>query len=148
MLIMIVIPHIITLLLVSISFWVTLLFLGKVRNKLLFLNLQPKQSIVLWHLLLKRFFSYIGYLQIWEFSFLISLLCIVTTRILFRLLITRFFMNKLSTLRSIVVLLVIILNMTPLLCLLFFLLYKLQISLPNRILFSTFIFYLANSWYL
>jgi hypothetical protein len=148
MLIMIVIPHIITLLLVSISFWVTLLFLEKVRNKLLFLNLQPKQSIVLWHLLPKRFFGYVGYLQIWEFSFLISLLCIVTTRVLFRLLITRFFMNKLSTLRSIIILLAIISNMTPLLCLLFFLLCRLQISLPNRILFSTFIFYLANSWYL
>jgi hypothetical protein len=63
---------------------------------------------MLWYLLPKRLFRYAGYLQIWEFSFLISLLCIVTTRVLFRLLITRFFMNKLSTLRSIVILLVII----------------------------------------
>jgi len=57
----------------------------------------------------------------WEFPFLILLLCIVTTIVLFRLLITRFFMSALSTLRSIVILVVIISNMAPLLCLLFLL---------------------------
>jgi hypothetical protein len=75
---------------------------------------------VLWHLLPKRLFGYVSYLQIWEFLFLISLLCIAITRVLFRLLTIWFFMNELSTLRSIVILLVIISNMIPLLCLLFF----------------------------
>jgi hypothetical protein len=85
-----------------------------------FLQLLP------WHLLPKRLF---GYLLIWEFSFLILLLCIVTTRVLFRLLTTRFFMiSELSTLRSIIILLVIISSMAPLLCLLFLLPCRLQ---PN-----------------
>jgi len=50
-----------------------------------FLQLLP------WYLLPKRLFGYDGYLLIWEFSFLILLLCIVTTRVLFRLLTTQFF---------------------------------------------------------
>ena len=78
-------------------------------------------QLLSWHLLPKRLFGYVGYLLIWEFSFLILLLWIVTTRVLFRLLTTRFFMSELSILRSIVILLVIISSMTPLLCLLFLL---------------------------
>jgi hypothetical protein len=83
-----------------------------------------RSRIVLWHILPKRLFSYVGYMQLWErlFSyagymqlweslFLILLLYIVTTRVLFKLLTTRFFMNKLSTLRLTVILLVIISNM-------------------------------------
>jgi hypothetical protein len=93
-----------------------------------------------WHLLPKRLFGYIGYLLIWEFSFLILLLCIVTARVLFRLLTTRFFMSELSTLRSIVILLVIISSMTPLLCLLFLLPCRLQISLPRCIPSLVFVF--------
>jgi len=58
----------------------------------------------------------------------------------FRLLTTRFFMNELGTLRSIVILLVIISNMAPLLCLLFLFLCRLQISLPSRISFLIFYF--------
>jgi hypothetical protein len=50
------------------------------------------------------------------------------------------FMNELSILRLIVILLVIISSMTPLLCLLFLLLCKLQISLPSRIPFLVFVF--------
>ena len=119
-------PQIASLLVVSISFWVILLFLGRVRNNLLFLNLQPKLNIVLWHLLPKRLFGYIGYLQICEFLFLISLLCIVTTKVLFKLVTTYFFMNELSTLRSIVILFVIISSMTQLLRSLFLLLCRLQ----------------------
>ena len=88
----------------------------------MFFNLQPKQNIMLWHLLPKRLFGYINYLWIWEFYFLILLLYIVKTRVLFRLLTTRFFMNELSILRSIVILLVIISSMAPLLFLLFLLL--------------------------
>jgi hypothetical protein len=80
--------------------------------------------------------------------FLILLLCIVTTRVLFRLLITRFFMSELSTLRSIVILLVIISNMAPLFCILFFLPCRLQISLLKRIPSLVFVFWLANSRYL
>jgi hypothetical protein len=56
----------------------------------------------------------------WYESFLFSsyyILCIVTTRVLFRLLTTWFFMSELSTLRSNV----IISSMAPLLCLLFLL---------------------------
>ena len=120
----------------------------------MFFNLQLKQNIVLWHLLLKRLFCCVGYLRIWEFPFLILLLYIVTTRVIFRLLTTRFFMNELSILRLIVILLIIILNMTPLLCILFLFLCRLQISLSNRILFLTFvflvgkllIFVVATSW--
>jgi len=123
----------------------TLLFLRRARNNLLFLNHPPKQNIVPWHLLPKRLFGYVGYLLTWKFSFLILLLCIVTTRVLFRLLITRFFMSALSTLRSIVILLVIISNMAPLFCLLFLLLCRLQISLPRRIPSLVFVFWLANS---
>ena len=47
-------------------------------------------QLLSWHLLPKRLFGYVGYLLIWEFSFLILLLWIVTTRVLFRLLTTRF----------------------------------------------------------
>jgi hypothetical protein len=53
---------------------------------------------------------------------------------------TRFFMSKLSTLRSIVILLVIISRMTPLLCLLFILPCRLHISLPRRISFLIYVF--------
>jgi hypothetical protein len=77
-----------------------------------------------WHLLPKRLFGYVGCLLIWELSFFILLLCIVTTRVLFRLLTTQFFMSALSTLRSIVIFLVIISSITPLLCLLFLLPYR------------------------
>ena len=38
----------------SVSFWVILLFLGRVRSSLLFQNLQQKLSIVLWPLLQRR----------------------------------------------------------------------------------------------
>ena len=140
MLIGAVIPRIASLLLASVSFWVNLLFLGRARNKLLFLNLLPKQSIVLWHLLPKRLFGYVGYLQIWVFLFLIPLLCIVTIRVLFRLLTTPFFMNEPSTSRSIVILLVTTSSMAPLLCLLFLLPCRLLTSLPSRILFHVFVF--------
>jgi len=98
-----VISQIASLLPVSVSFEVILLFLGRARNNLLFLNFQLKQNIMLCHLLPKRLFGYIDYLLIWEFLFLILLLCIVTTRVLFRLLTTQFFMNELNTLRSIVI---------------------------------------------
>jgi len=62
------------------------------------------------------------------------------TRLLFRLLTTRFFMNELSTLKSIVILLVIISSIASLLCPLFVLLYRLQISLSSHILFPVFVF--------
>jgi len=140
MLIMTAIPQITNQLLVSVSFYVILLFFERARNNLLFFNPQPKQNIVLWHLLPKGLFGYVGYLRIWEFPFLILLLCIVTTKVSFRLLTTRFFMNELGTLRSIVILLVIISNMAPLLCLLFLFLCRLQISLPSHITFLIFVF--------
>ena len=99
-----------------------------------FLQLLP------WHLLSKRLFGYVDYLLIWEFSFLILLLWIVTTRVLFRLLTTWFFINEVSTLRSIFILLIIFSSMAPLLCLLFILLCRLQNSLSSRILFLVFVF--------
>jgi hypothetical protein len=114
--------------------------LERARNNLLFINPQPKQNTVLWHLLPKRLFGYVSYLQIWEFQFLILLLCIVTTRVLFRLLTTQFFINELSTLRLIVILLIIISGIAPLLCLLFLLPCRLQISLPSYIPFLVFVF--------
>ncbi|KAL9380725.1 hypothetical protein Peur_026382 [Populus x canadensis] len=49
-------------------------------------------------------------------------------------------MSELSTLRSIVMLLVIISSMAPLLCLLFILPCRLQISLPKPIPYLVFIF--------
>ena len=107
MLIITVISQIKSLLQVSVSFWVILLFIERARNNTLFI---------------------------------IPLLCIVITRVLFRLLTTQFFINELSTLRSIVILLVIILSMTPLLYPLFLLLYRLQISLLSRILFLALVF--------
>jgi hypothetical protein len=61
----------------------------------------------------KRLFGYVGYLRIWESLFLIQILCIVTTRVLFRLLTTQFFMNELSTLKLIVILFVIISSLAP-----------------------------------
>jgi len=97
-------------------------------------------QLLLWHLLPKRLFGYIGYLLIWEFSFLILLLCIVTTRVLFRLLTTWFFISELSTLKSIVILLIIISSMAPLLCLLFLLPCRLHISLPRHISSLIFVF--------
>jgi hypothetical protein len=56
------------------------------------------------------------------------------------LLTTRFFMNELSILRSIVILLIIISSITPLSFLLFLLLCRLQISLLSRISFPGLIF--------
>jgi len=50
------------------------------------------------------------------------------------------FMSELSTLRSIVILLVIISSMAPLLCLLFILSCRLQISLTRRIPYLVFVF--------
>jgi hypothetical protein len=87
----------------------------------------------------KEIVGYVSYLRLWEFSFLIILLCIVTTRVLFRLLTTQFFMNKLSTLRSIVILLVIISSMAPLLWLLFLLLCRFlyQVAFHFSFLFSS-----------
>ena len=55
------------------------------------------------------------------------------------------FMSELSTLRSIIILLVIISSMAPLLCLLFLLPCRLQISLLRRIPSLVFVFWLANS---
>jgi hypothetical protein len=55
------------------------------------------------------------------------------------------FMSELSTLRSIVILLVIISSMAPLLCLLFILPFRLQISLPRHVPYLVFVFELANS---
>jgi len=107
MLIITVISQIKSLLQVSISFWVILLFIERARNNTLFL---------------------------------IPLLYIVITRVLFRLLTTQFFINELSTLRSIVILFIIILRMTLLLYPLFLLLYRLQISLLSRILFLALVF--------
>ena len=121
MLIMTMTPLIASLLLVFASFWVIILFLGRVRNNLLLVYLQLKRRFVIWILLPKRLFGYIGYLQIWEYFFLIPLLCIVTTRVLFKLLTTQFFINKPSILRLIVTLHVNISSMAPLLCLLFLL---------------------------
>ena len=136
MLIMVVIPQIASLLPGTVSFQVIRLFL----------NHPPKKNIVPWHLLLKRLFGYVGYLLICEFLFLILLLCIVTTRVLFKLLTTWFFMNELGTMRSIVILLVIISSMAPLQCLLFVLPCRLQISLPRCISSLIFVFsQLSNS---
>lgn len=59
-----------------------ILFLERVRNTMLFLYLPLKQNIMLWHLLPNRLFGYVGYSYIWVFLFLITFLCIVTTRIL------------------------------------------------------------------
>jgi hypothetical protein len=73
---------------------VILLFFGRAKNNILYLNLQPKQNIVLWHLLPNKLFGYVGYLWIWEFVFLILLLCIITIRVLFRLLTTWFFHKR------------------------------------------------------
>jgi len=56
------------------------------------------------------------------------------------LLTTRFFMNELSILRSIVILLIIISSITPLSFLLFLLVCRLQISLLSRISFPGLIF--------
>ena len=47
MLIMTIIPQIISLLLVYVSFQVIFLYFERVRNNLLFFNLQPKQNIIL-----------------------------------------------------------------------------------------------------
>jgi len=72
-------------------------------------------------------------------SHLISMYC--DNQNLFRLLKTQFFMNKLSILRSIVLLIVIISSIIQLLYLLFLLLLcRLQISLPSGILFFAFVF--------
>ena len=84
-------------------------------------SLPLKRNIVLWHLLPKRLFGYVGYLQIWEYFFLIPLLCIVTTKVLFRLLTIQSFINEPNTLKLIVTLHIIILSMAPSLSLLFLL---------------------------
>src|SRR3954468_19654915 len=120
MLIMVVILQIVSLLLVFVYFWVILLFHGRAKSNLLFPTNLPKQSMVQWRLLPKRSFGYDGYLKIWEFLFLILLLCIVTTKVLFRLLITLFFMSKRSTSRLTIILFVTS-SRAPLLCLLFLL---------------------------
>ena len=65
--------------------------------------------------------------------------------VLFKLLTTQFFMSELNTLRSIVILLVIITSMAPLLYLLVLLPFRLQISLSRRIPSLIFVFWLANS---
>ena len=121
MMIMAVTLSIANMLLVSVSFWAILSFLRRVRNNILFLYLPPKHNIVLWHRLLKILFGYVGYLQIWENFFLIPLLCIVITKVLFRLLTTQSFMNEPNTLKLIVTLHIIILSMATSLCLLFLL---------------------------
>ena len=59
-LIMAMTPLIASMLLVFVSFWMILLFLGRVRKNPLFLYLQLKRSIVLWHPLPKRLFCYVG----------------------------------------------------------------------------------------
>src|SRR3954465_13332457 len=145
MLIMVVILQIVSLLLVFVYFWAILLFHGRAKSNLLFHTHLPKQNIVQWRLLLKRSFGYDGYLKIREFLFLILLLCIVTTKVLFRLLITQFFMSERSTSRLTVILFVITSSMPPLLFLLFLVLCRLQISLPSRTPNHGFVCWLANS---
>src|SRR2546430_2354604 len=145
MLILVVILQIESLLLIFVYFWVILLFHGRAKSNLLFHTHLPKQNIVQWRLLPKRSFGYDGYLKIWDFLFLILLLCIVTTKALFRLLITQFFISERSTSRFTVILFVTTSSREPLLCLLLLLLCRLQISLPSRTPYHGFVFLLANS---
>jgi len=55
-------------------------------------------QLLSWHLLPKKLFGYVSYLLIREFSFLILLLCIVTIRVLFRLLTIQLFYSDCSQL--------------------------------------------------
>ena len=126
-----VILQIANLLLVFVYFWMILSILGRERNKLLFLNLLQRQSIRPWHLLLSRLLGYVGYLLIWVSPLLILFLCLVTTRVLFKLLTTQSFINGPNTQRLIIIPLVTIFSLELLVCLLFLHPCKLQIYLPN-----------------
>jgi hypothetical protein len=139
MLIMVLILRIASLILVFLFFFGDSIIFWKRKKQSIVSQFSTKtKNIVLWHLLSKRFFDYFGYLQIWDFLFLISLLCIMTIKFLFRLLTTWFFMNGLSTLRLIIILLVIISSMTPLLYPLFLLLYRLHLFTKLYFIFRFF----------
>ena len=138
MLIMTMTTLITNILLVSVYFWVIILFLGRAKTNPLFHYLQSRSEILCYGIYYQRdclvtlvTFSY-------EYFFLIPPLCIVTTRVLFKLLTTQFLMNKPNTLRLISPLHIIISSMALSLYLLFLLCCNMQISLPNRILFSIF----------
>jgi hypothetical protein len=60
--------------------------LGKARSNLLFPAPLPRLSILPCPLLLVRYFGCIGYFLTWVSLYLTPLLCIVTTKVLFRLL--------------------------------------------------------------
>lgn len=91
---------------------------------------------------LRRLFSYMGC------QYFIPLRCIVTTKILFRLLTIQFFISDINTSRSIFMLHITPSRMGLLVCILFLLLYRLQMFSPILIPFHVFICFLANSRYL
>ena len=97
-------------------------------------------NIVLWHLPLIRYSLVVLVIcwYIWVFHFLVSLLFIVTTRVLFKLHTSLSFMKGGNMLRLIVILLAITFNTIFLPCLLFLLLYRLQTCLPLAFVLSIF----------
>ena len=128
----------------GVLFLVIYLYHGRVRNKMLHLDRPKKLSIMPWLWLPIRLFGYIGYLQIWVSIWKILHLYIVTIEVLFILLATLFFMSEPNILKQIIILLVIIFNLTLYLYHLVLRLYKLQIYLPCRTSYYTFVFYLTN----
>ena len=78
---------------------------------------------------------WLHWLLVWEYFLLIPLLCIVTTKVLFRLLTTQIFMNEPNTLKLMATLHVIISSMTPSLCLLFLFHCSLQIFTKSHSVF-------------
>ena len=123
-----------------------LLFVWRSSNSLSFLDLPQKLSIVLWHLPPIRYsLVMLVTWYIWVFPFLVSLLYIVTTRVLFILYTSLPFMKGENILRLIVTLLVITFSMTFFLCLLFLFLYRLQTCLSSCTHFRGFSFWVVNS---
>ena len=80
-------------------FWEILLFLGRVKSRLLSLNHLQKFNIVPWLLLLLKLFGCVVYLPIWVLFSQLPLRCIVTMLVLFRLLTTLFFISAWNILR-------------------------------------------------
>ena len=140
------------MLLVSVSFQVILLFLGKTRNNLLFLNLQSKQNCAMTYItkeIVQLHWLHAAMGEIVQLRWLhaamgVSLshpaLIYCDNQSSIQIAHNSVFHEQTKHIEIDCHLTRHYLKHAPLLCLLFLLLYRLQISLPSRILFLVFIF--------
>src|SRR3954468_15371189 len=145
MLIMAVILQIVSLLLVFVYFWAILLFHGRAKKQSIVSHSSTEAEYRAMATTAKEIIWLRWLLEDMGVSLSHPTPMYCDNKVLFRLIITLFFMSERSTSRLTVILFVTTSSRAPLLCLLFLLLCRLQISLLSRTPYHGFVFWLANS---